>query len=184
MRPVARGRYPRGRQAERSRYAYQQSSVISRQSKFPVASGFGFASSQFLVLLCQIVKTQHTTHRSENRVGNVEKSAFGLCPLAPRWSVTTALVRLQCIFALAIGFVPRCLYGFRRAAFCAGQSESDNVVLIRSSQRSRQSSADCRLLLVMRAKRSRVEWVFGSPTTLVWPPYPRTISRSGTDSAV
>ena len=39
-----------------------------------------------LVIPCQVVKPPHTTHRSENRVGNVEKSAFGPCPLAPRCS--------------------------------------------------------------------------------------------------
>ena len=68
-------------------------------------------------LLHQIVKPRHTTHRSENRVGTVEKSAFGPCPLAPRWSVTTALVRLRRIFPLVIAvpatlplrFSPRCV---------------------------------------------------------------------------
>ena len=55
-----------------------------------------------VVLFWQIVKTRHRTHRSENRLGNVEKSAFGSCPLAPRWSVTTTLVRLRRIFPLVI----------------------------------------------------------------------------------
>ena len=45
----------------------------------------------------------HKTHRSENRVGNVEKFAFGTCAVALRWSVTTALVRLRRIFPLDQG---------------------------------------------------------------------------------
>ena len=53
--------------------------------------------------LDQIVKPPHTTHRSENRVGNVEQSAFGRRAVAPRWSVTTAPVPLRHIFPLVMG---------------------------------------------------------------------------------